>query len=122
MLTNLTDLAAERIMDLTYRRCDQENLIEQLQTGLAGLRMPTGELLSNAAFLRCARLAHNLKSWLAQLVLPRETVRWEWKRFRHAFVYVAATVIHRARQVWVRLAASHRYHNDLVSALVRLQI
>ncbi len=27
----------------------QGNLIEQLQNGLAGLRMPTGKLLSNAA-------------------------------------------------------------------------
>lgn len=121
VLTNLTELSTLEVMDLTYRRCDQENLIEQLQNGLAGLRMPTGELLSNAAFLRCARLAHNLKSWLAQLVLPRETVRWEWKRFRHAFVYVAATVIRRARQVWVRLATCHRYHGDLVSALARLE-
>jgi hypothetical protein len=121
VLTNLDDSPADEVMDLTYRRCDQENLIEQLQNGLAGFRMPTGELLSNAAFLRCARLAHNLKSWLAQLVLPMETARWEWKRFRHAFVYIAATVIHRARQVWVRLAACHRYHGDLVSALIRLQ-
>ena len=96
-------------------------LIEQLQNGLAGLRMPTGELLSNAAFLRCARLAHNLKSWLAQLALPDEVARWEWKRFRHAFVYDAATVIRRARQIWVRLADSHRYHGDLVRAHVRLQ-
>lgn len=121
VLTSLTDRPTEEVMDLTYRRCDQENLIEQLQNGLAGLRMPTGELLSNAAFLCCARLAHNLKSWLAQLVLPREAMRWEWKRFRHAFVYVAARVIRRARQVWVRLAASHRHHQDLVSALARLQ-
>ncbi len=120
-LTNVTDQSAEEVLDLTYRRCDQENLIEQLQNGLAGMRMPTGELLSNAAFLCCARLAHNLKSWLAQLVLPREVARWEWKRFRHAFVYVAATVIRRARQIWVRLAASHRYHGDLVRALTRMQ-
>jgi hypothetical protein len=121
-LTNLTDRSAEEVLDLTYRRCDQENLIEQLQNGLAGMRMPTGELLSNAAFLCCARLAHNLKSWLAQLALPNEVARWEWKRFRHAFVYVAATVIRRARQTWVRLAASHRYHGDLARALTRLQI
>ena len=61
-LTNLTDRSAEEVLDLTYRRCDQENLIEQLQNGLAGMRMPTGELLSNAAFLCCARLAHNLSA------------------------------------------------------------
>ncbi len=121
VLTNLTEMSAEQVLDLTYRRCDQENLIQQLQSDLAGFRMPTGELLSNAAFLRCARLAHNLKSWLGQLVLPRETVRWEWKRFRHAFVYVAASVIRRARQTWVRIAACHRYHRDLVRAFARLQ-
>lgn len=121
VLTNLTQESAVDVVDLTYQRCDQENLIEQLQNGLAGLRMPTGELVSNAAFLRCARLAHNLKSWLAQLALPSEVVRWEWKRFRHAFVYVAATVIRRARQIWVRLANSHRYHGDLVRAHARLQ-
>jgi len=121
-LTNLTDRSAEEVLDLTYRRCDQENLIEQLQNGLAGMRMPTGELLSNAAFLCCARLAHNLKSWLAQLALPNEVARWEWKRFRHAFVYVAATVIRRARQTWVRLAAAHRYHGEFAQALSRLQI
>ena len=121
-LTNLDDAcSATEVMDLTYQRCDQENVIEQLQSGVPALRMPTGDLLANGAFLRCGRLAHNLKSWICQLALPKEMIRWKWKRFRQAFVYVAATVVHHARQVWVRLARSHRFHEDLLTAHQRLQ-
>jgi hypothetical protein len=113
--------STQDVVDLTYQRCDQENVIEQLQYGIAGMRMPTGSLLANAAFLTCARLAHNLKAWLAQLALPRETMRWEWKRFRHAFVYVAARILRQSRQIHVRIAASHRTAPTLVQAHVRLQ-
>ncbi len=113
-------VSAEEVMDLTYQRCDQENLIEQLQNGVAALRMPTGGMLSNAAFGTCARLAHNLKPWLAQLALPPETMRWEWKRFRRAFVYCAARVVHTARQVHVRVADSHRFAGAILAAHARL--
>ena len=123
VMTNLPpSTSTQEAVDLTYQRCDQENVIEQLQHGIAGMRMPTGGLLSNAAFLTCARLAHNLKAWLAQLALPRETMRWEWKRFRHAFVYVAARVLRQSRQIHVRIAASHRTAPTIVQAHARLQI
>ena len=123
-LTNLSKRthSAEDVLDLTYCRCDQENVIEQLQNGVAAMRMPTGDFLANAAWLCCARLAHNLKCWMAQIALPAETMRWKWKRFRHAFVYVGATVVHHARQVHVRLAVAHRYHRMLLHAHQRLQL
>ncbi len=121
VLSNLApSVATEEVMDLTYQRCDQENLIEQLQSGVAGMRMPTGGMLSNTAFGTCARLAHNLKPWLAQLALPPETMRWEWKRFRRAFVYCAARVVHTARQVHVRFADSHRFAGAILAAHARL--
>lgn len=120
-LTNIPDAPPQDVLDLTYERCDQENIIEQLQNGVAAMRMPTGDFYANAAFLTCARLAHNLKSWLAQLALPPETMRWEWKRFRLAFLYIAASVIHHARQVVVRLARAHRFHELIVLAHQRLQ-
>lgn len=121
VLSNLPpSVSAEEVVDLTYQRCDQENLIEQLQSGVAGMRMPTGGMLSNAAFLTCARLAHNLKPWLAQLALPQETMRWEWKRFRRAFVYCAARVIHTARQTHVRFADSHRFAAAILAGHARL--
>ncbi len=120
-LSNLKDGTAEDILDLTYGRCDQENVLEQLKNGIAAMRMPTGNFLANAAWLVIARLAHNLKSWIAQLALPAETVRWEWKRFRQAFVTIGATVIRHARQTWVRLTPSHRHHDQILKAYGRLQ-
>lgn len=113
--------SAESVTNLTYQRCDQENIIEQLQNGIAGMRMPTGDFLANSAFLNCARLAQNMKSWLAQLVLPQESVRWEWKRFRKAFVYVTARVTLAGRRTLVRFSDATRFSADLQTALVRLQ-
>jgi hypothetical protein len=122
VLTNLPrSVSTEEVVRQTYRRCDQENVIEQLQNGVAAMRMPTGSFMANYAYLVCARLAHNLKSWLAMLALPGEVTRWEWKRFRKAFVYVAATVVRSARQNILRLASSHRFAPILQRALVRLQ-
>ncbi|NOT30116.1 MAG: hypothetical protein HOP15_06685 [Planctomycetes bacterium] len=122
VLTNLPrSVSTEEVVRQTYRRCDQENVIEQLQNGVAAMRMPTGGFLANYAHLVCARLAHNLKSWLALLALPREVMRWEWKRFRKAFVYVAARVIRTARQNILSLADSHRFAKTLQRAIVRLQ-
>jgi len=113
--------SAETVTNLTYQRCDQENIIEQLQNGIAGMRMPTGSFLANSAFLNCARLALNLKSWLAQLVLPKESVRWEWKRFRKAFVYVTARVTLAARRTIIRFSDATRFSAELETALVQLQ-
>ena len=113
--------SAEAVVRLTYQRCDQENVIEQLQNGIAAMAMPTGSFLANGAYLVCARLAHNLKSWLAQIALPKEAVRWEWKRFRQAFVIVAARVVHHARSVIVRVARSHRFADDICRGIARLQ-
>ena len=122
VITNLPrSVTTEQVVRETYRRCDQENVIEQLQGGVAALHMPTGGFLANHAFLLCARLAHNLKAWLAMLALPVEAMRWEWKRFRRAFVYIAARVVTTARSHVLRLAGSHRFAEDIRRGIVRLQ-
>jgi hypothetical protein len=50
--------------------------------------------------------------------VPAEVVRWEWKRFRHAFVTVPVQVIRRAAQVWIRISSSHRFAEDYLAAVV----
>jgi hypothetical protein len=55
------------------------------------------------------------------LALGDETMRWEWKRFRKAFVYVAARVTISGRSLVVRLASSHRFAEDIQRGIVRLQ-
>jgi hypothetical protein len=110
-----------QVVDLTYQRCDQENVIEQFGQGIAGWRMPVAEFRGNSAWLQIARLAWNLGKWIAQIALPREVVRWEWKRFRRHFVYIAAKVLKSGRRLVVRLAGSHRFLPDILSAHARLQ-
>jgi hypothetical protein len=117
IVTNLPpSWSAEEVIDATYLRCDQENVIEQMGSGLAMWRTPVKEFIANQVWLEIARLAWNMRSWIAQLSLPKETVRWEWKRFRHAFVYVAASVAYHARQVWIHFAGSHRLAPLLLGA------
>ena len=103
-----------------YGRCDQENIIEQFKNGIAAMRMPTGELLANSAFLMAGQLAWCLRSWLSALALPKETTRWEWKWFRQAFVYIAAKITYGARSAQVSLAGSHGFAEHLVIASQRL--
>jgi hypothetical protein len=115
-------VSTQDAVDLTYERCDQENVIEQLGSGLAAWRMPVAEFDGNSAWLEIARLAWNLGKWIALLALPTEVVRWEWKRFRQAFVHVAAQVIRRSRQIVLRFSAAHRWYQLLVAAHQRLQV
>lgn len=113
--------SAVAVIDETYLRCDQENIIEQMGSGLAAWRMPVAEFDGNCAWLEIARLAWNMAKWIAQLALPAEVVRWEWKRFRQAFLNLSAEVTKRGRQIWIRISASHRFHQTLVRAHVLLQ-
>ena len=121
IVTNLPpSWSTGEVVDATYLRCDQENVIEQLGSGLAMWRMPVKQFVGNQAWMEIARLAWNLRVWIAQLVLPEETSRWEWKRFRQAFVFLAAQVLYHARQVWIRFANSHRFAPLLLAAHLRL--
>ena len=123
VLTNLPrTYTARQVVDITYQRCDQENVIEQFGHGIAGWRMPVAEFRGNSAWLQIARLAWNLGKWIAQIALPSEVVRWEWKRFRRHFVYIAAKVLKTGRRWVVRLAGSHRFLPDILTAHARLQV
>ncbi len=121
VVTNLPDhFSAEDVIDHTYQRCDQENLIEQMGSGLAGWRMPVAEFDGNSAWLEIARLAWNMGKWIAQLALPDEVVRWECKRFRLHYVLVPAQLIKRARQMWVRLMGPRSTIDPLLLAFESL--
>jgi hypothetical protein len=115
------EMNATEVLCFAYGRCDQENIIEQAKNGIAALRMPTGELLANAAFLMAGQLAWCLRAWLSLLALPRETRRWEWMWFRQAFVYVAARITRTGRRAKVYLAGCHRFVDHLIIASQRLQ-
>ena len=123
VITNLpSSWSAQDVIDVTYSRCDQENVIEQLGSGLAMWRLPVAEFYGNAAWLEIARLAWNLGKWITKLALPEETTRWEWKRFRRAFVGVAVQVVNHARRKTLRILGRNRFTDTLLEAHALLQV
>jgi len=114
------DISTAEVVDLTYDRCDQENIIEQLKNGMAGWLAPVRESYGNAAFLLIARLAWNLAKAIAILGLPPEAVRWELKRFRRAVVVIAAAVTRRSRQPWIRISTPGRFAAHFEQAFARI--
>ncbi len=114
------EMSGASVVRFAYKRCNQENAIEQAKNGLKAMQMPTGELLANGAFLLAAEIAWNLRAWLSLLALPIETCAWEWGWFRRCFVHAPAHIVSRARSAVVRLADSHRFSSYILSASQRL--
>jgi hypothetical protein len=122
VVTNLpASWSAEAVIDATYQRCDQENVIEQMGSGVALWRMPVAEFDGNSAWLEIGRLAWNLGKWIAQLALPAEVPRSELTRSRGAARDLAAEVTLRSRQRWLRFSPAHRFLTTLIAACAQLQ-
>jgi hypothetical protein len=98
-----------RIVELANDRCDQENVIGQLKSGINALHAPVDDLHSNWAYMLIASLAWNIKSWHATMMhrkTDRHTfIRMEFKRFLDTVIRIPAMVIVRARTIIVRLVA-----------------
>ena len=119
-LTNDQETPAPEVVFLANERCNQENLIDQLQQ-VGATRMPVDTLLSNWAYMVMAALAWTLKAWFA-LRLP-ETGRWaaryvaekrtvlrmEFKAFLHAFMLIPVQVVRTSRRLVFRLLAWNRW-------------
>jgi hypothetical protein len=102
-------------------RCNQENLIQQMQAGVPALQAPVDNLVSNWAYMVMTGLAWNLKAWAA-LVLP-ETGRWaekyradklwllsiEFKTFINALVAIPCQIVRQARGIIYRVLAYNPY-------------
>jgi len=108
-VTNDADLTAEQVVRESNQRCDQENLIAQLKSGIEAMRMPVHDLVSNWAYMVIASLAWTFKAWFG-MTLPRsqdrhEIVRMEFRRFLNAVILIPAQVLRTGRRRVVRLLA-----------------
>ena len=127
-ITNDPTTAADQLVQRANGRCNQENLIEQLKNGVHAMNMPTGDLVSNWAYMVMASLAWTLKAWFA-LLLPergrwgekykreKDTVlRMEFRTFLNAFVRVPCQVIRSGRRLWYRLLSWNPWQHVLLRA------
>ncbi len=118
-ITNDRIRPAADIVSFANGRCDQENGIEQLKNGVRALRMPTGDLLSNWAYMIIAALAWNLKCWYGLLMPDKETgaavVRMEFRRFLYTFMQLPCQIVRTGRRLIYRLLA----YNEHLAAFFR---
>jgi hypothetical protein len=113
---------ADEIVFLANDRCDQENLLAQLSSGVRALRAPVDNLESNWAFMVMTALAWNLKAWWG-LSLPEAPGRWqakhraekrwvlglEFKAFVNAFVRLPCQIIRTGGKLVYRLLSWNPY-------------
>ena len=125
-ITNDRVSSPATIVKRANKRCNQENLIEQLKNGVQAMRMPVDNLVSNWAYMVMASLAWTLKAWFA-LMLP-EQGRWsakykaekqsvltmEFKTFRNAFIQLPCQIVRTARKVVYRLLGWNRWLSILL--------
>jgi hypothetical protein len=98
-----------QIVELANDRCDQENIVGQLKSGINALHAPVDDLHSNWAYMLIAALAWNIKSWHAMLMHRTDDrhrfIRMEFKQFLDTVIRIPAMVLVRARTIVVRLVA-----------------
>jgi hypothetical protein len=117
-LTNDWVSEADEVVFCANDRCNQENLLAQLSSGVRALRAPVDNLVSNWAYMVMTALAWDLKAWWA-LLLPEQPGRWqekhraqkgwvlglEFKTFVNAFVRLPCQIVRTARRLVYRLLA-----------------
>ena len=116
-ITNDRDMTADEIINEARQRCNQENLISQLKSGVRALHAPVNTLCSNWAYMTMAALAWSLKAWCA-LLLPI-TPRWaeqhneqrrrlltmDFRTFLTAFIEIPCQIVTTSRRVRWRVRA-----------------
>jgi hypothetical protein len=114
-ISNERAMTADEIIDQARQRCNQENLISQLKTGVRALHAPVNTLSANWAYMTMAALAWSIKAWCA-LLLP-VTGRWadrhneqrrrlltmDFRTFLAAFIDIPAQIVTTGRRVRWRI-------------------
>ncbi len=112
-ITNNRQMTMLEIVLFANDRCNQENVIGQLKSGVNALRMPSDGLVSNWAYMVIAALAWNLKAWYGLVtVVPatrRDILRMEFKRFLVNFIQIPCQVVATGRRFICRILTHSRH-------------
>ncbi len=127
-ITNDWDMTADEVIDQARQRCNQENLISQLKSGVRALHAPVNTLCANWAYMTMAALAWSLKAWCA-LLLPvsprwaerhneqrRRLLTMDFRTFLAAFIEIPSQIITTGRRVRWRILT----YNPWLGAFFRL--
>jgi hypothetical protein len=131
-ITNDRETPAEEIVFSANDRCDQENLIAQLKSGVHALTMPVDDLVSNWAYMVMASLAWSLKAWSALLtpVSPRHAtkheaekrslLRMEFPTFCAAMIQMPCQIVRSGHRLIYRLLSWNPWQGVFLRLVERL--
>jgi hypothetical protein len=106
-ITNDRVMTPQEVVFFANDRCNQENIIGQLKSGINALRMPSDSLLSNWAYMVIATLAWNIKAWYGLLTqspqAQSDILRIEFKRFLDTFIHLPCQIVNTGRRLVYRI-------------------
>jgi hypothetical protein len=132
-ITNDDTTPAEEIVFSANARCDQENLIAQLKSGVHALTTPVDDLVSNWAYMVMASLAWSLKAWSALLVPvsprhaakhkaeKRSLLRMEFPTFCAAVIQMPCQIVKSGGRLIYRLLSWNPWQGAFLRLVERLQ-
>ncbi len=131
-ITNDREMTAEQVVFSANKRCDQENLIAQLKSGVRALTAPVDDLDSNWAYMVMASLSWSLKAWSALLVPvsprhqakhkeeKRKLLRMEFATFCAAFIQMPCQIVRSGRRLIYRLLSWNPWQGVFLRLVERL--
>jgi hypothetical protein len=131
-ITNDRKRSPSEVVFQANDRCNQENLIAQLKSGVHAMNSPVDTLTSNWAYMVMASLAWSLKAWAALLlpVHPRWSARhkkerstWlrmEFATFQAAVIQMPCQIIRGARRLVFKLLSWNPWQGAFLRLAERL--
>jgi hypothetical protein len=124
-ITTRYDLSVSEVVKLANKRCDQENVIEQLKNGVNAMRMPVRDLKSNWAYMIMAALAWNMKAWFG-LLMPdvsrgSQVLKMEFRSFLHKLILVPCQIIKGSRKIVYRFLGYNDWLKDFFDTWERIR-
>ncbi len=131
-ITNDRNMSAEAVVFSANDRCNQENLIAQLKSGVHALTTPVDNLVSNWAYMVMASLAWSLKAWSALLVPvsprheakheaeKRTLLRMEFATFRAAFIEMPCQIVRGGGRLIYRMLSWNPWQGVFLRLVERL--
>jgi hypothetical protein len=131
-ITNDRAMTAEEVVFSANDRCDQENLIAQLKSGVRALTTPVDDLVSNWAYMVMGSLAWSLKAWSALLVpvTPRHRaqheaekrtlLRMEFATYCGAFIQLPCQLVRTGGRLIYRLLSWNPWQGVFLRLVERL--
>jgi len=131
-ITNDRVMTADQVVLSAGGRCNQENLIAQLKSGVYALTTPVDNLVSNWAYMVMASLAWSLKAWAALLVptTPRHVqkhraekqtlLRMEFRTFCAALIEMPCQIVRGSRRLVYRLLSWNPWQGVFLRLVERL--